>query len=142
LHQFRKLESRKGLAGSNPASSAMVNFFKKNKKEPKNLKDVLSVLSKLKENIDKTSKELVDFKKESKKNLQKVGLIRFNPFREIGGDQSFSIALLDAENNGFIVTSLYGREANRIYAKKITRGASSHTLSKEEKQALTKAMKG
>lgn len=118
-----------------------MNFFKKEKKEPANFKEILALLKKLEKDFNKTSKELADFKKESERTLQKVGMVRFNPFREIGGDQSFSIAVLDANNNGFVVTSLYGRENSRVYAKKISKGTSSHSLSKEEKQALDKAMK-
>jgi len=119
----------------------MIIFSKKDKKEPKNLKEVLAILSKLKESVDNTSKELADFKKESQKSLQKVELIRFNPFREIGGDQSFSLAVLDKDNTGFVITSLYGRESSRVYSKKISQGKPSHPLSKEEQQALNKAMK-
>jgi hypothetical protein len=119
----------------------MIQFFKKTKKEPENLKEVQEFLKKLKESADKTASDLEDFKKESKKTLQRVGIVRFNPFKETGGDQSFSIAVLDANDNGFIITSLYGREANRVYAKPINNGTSSYSLSKEEKEALDKAVK-
>ena len=141
MHRFRKPAPRNRLAGSSPASSAMIQFFKKTKKEPENLKEVQEFLKKLKESADKTASDLEDFKKESKKTLQRVGIVRFNPFKETGGDQSFSIAVLDANNNGFIITSLYGREANRVYAKPINNGTSSYSLSKEEKEALDKAAK-
>jgi len=57
----------------------------------------------------------------------------------MGGDQSFSLAMLDGENNGFIVTSLSGRSGNRIFAKPINNGKSSYQLSEEEGQALEKA---
>jgi hypothetical protein len=120
----------------------MFKFFKKTKKEPASLKQILEQLKRLEENHEKTSRELEDFKKASRKNLQKIGIIRFNPFKEIGGDQSFSVALLDADNNGFVITSHYGREANRVYAKPIKQGQSRHSLSKEEKEALNKAMAG
>ena len=131
------------IAGSNPASSAIIfmfQFFKKKKKEPANLKEVLEYLRKLTEDHQEISRELTDFKKESRKNLQKVGVVRFNPFKEVGGDQSFSIAVFDADNNGFVITSLYSHEASRVYAKPIKNGASLYALSKEEQEALNKAM--
>ncbi|MCK5081219.1 MAG: DUF4446 family protein [Candidatus Moranbacteria bacterium] len=73
----------------------------------------------------------------SLKSIHKVGLLRFNPFREIGGDQSFSLALLDDENNGAIISSLYSREGVRIYSKSIQKGESvKHPLTEEEKRAI------
>ncbi|MDP3990821.1 MAG: DUF4446 family protein [Candidatus Nealsonbacteria bacterium] len=115
-------------------------FSKKTKKEPESLKEVLSILKKLEEKTDKNSQVLEELKRENKKNLQKVGIVRFNPFKEIGGDQSFSMAVLDADNNGFVMTSHYGREANRVYIKQISRGSSSYSLAKDELEALKKAM--
>ena len=139
MHRFRKPAGRNTLTGSSPVSSAMI-FFKKTEKEPENLKEILIHLKKLEENNKEIARELADFKKESKKNLQKVGIIRFNPFKEVGGDQSFSLAVLDAIDNGFVITSLYSHEGNRVYAKPIEKGASIYSLSKEEKKALDKAM--
>jgi len=118
----------------------MIKFFKKTKKEPQNLKDVLSILEKLKGNIDKISQELAELKKNNKKNLQKVGMVRFNPFKEGGGDQSFSIAILDDSDNGFVITSLYSNANNRVYAKPIANGVSSYSLSQEEKEVINKAI--
>lgn len=118
----------------------MFNFFKKTEKEPKDLKEVLAYLEKIGQDLTTLSRDLEDFKKESKKNLQKVGMVRFNPFKESGGDQSFCIAVLDANNNGFVITSHYGREANRVYAKPIENGTSLYSLAKEEKEVLDKAM--
>ena len=129
-----------GLVGSTPTSSAMIKFFKKSKKEPVNLKEVLAYLKRLDDDVKGVTQNLTDFKKESRKNLQKVGVVRFNPFKEVGGDQSFSIAVLDADNNGFVITSLYSHEASRVYAKPIKNGASLYALSKEEQEALNKAM--
>jgi len=117
----------------------MINFFKKKQSEPRDLKEVLDVLKRLEGNFEKVSKELADLKQANKKNLQKVGMIRFNPFRKSGGDQSFSIAVLDAANNGFVVTSLYSNASNQVYAKPIVNGASVYSLSQEEKEAIDKA---
>ena len=74
-------------------------------------------------------------------SIQKVGVVRFNPFKDTGGDQSFAIALLDKNNNGVVISSLYSREGTRIYTKPIEKGNSSYHLSEEEKQAIEKAIK-
>jgi hypothetical protein len=69
--------------------------------------------------------------------LHKVGMIRFNPFRDIGGDQSFAIALLDGENNGLIISSIYSRDGVRVYTKAIQTGLSKkYQLTEEEKKAI------
>lgn len=74
------------------------------------------------------------------KSLHKMGVTRFNPFNDMGGDQSFVIALLDSENNGVILSSLYGRDGSRIYAKPVIKGESRYVLSDEEKMAIKKAI--
>ena len=117
----------------------MFKFFKKGKKEPENLKEVLAQFKDLENNFEKLSEELESLKKESKFSVQKIGIVRFNPFSEVGGDQSFSIALLDGNNNGIVITSLYSREGNRVYGKPIKAGVSEYSLSEEEKQAIEKA---
>ena len=73
--------------------------------------------------------------------VQKVGMIRFNPFGEVGGNQSFAVALLDNYNSGVIILSLYSRDGVRIYAKPVKEGKSEYQLSKEEEDALQIAMK-
>lgn len=72
--------------------------------------------------------------------VQKVGIVRFNPFDEVGGNQSFAVAFLDNYNTGVIMLSLYSRDGVRIYAKPIKSGKSEYQLSKEEAQALQIAM--
>lgn len=119
----------------------MLNFFRKKKKEPENLGEILTILRKLEEKVGGLSLELENLKKEIKFPIQKFAIVRFNPFSDIGSDQSFSIALLDGKNNGFVITSLYSREGNRIFAKPIEKGNSIYPLSKEEKEAIEKAIK-
>lgn len=72
-------------------------------------------------------------------SLQRVGLIRFNPFEDTGGDQSFSLALLDNHGDGVVISSLHGRSATRMYAKPVRRGTSRYPLSAEEEQAIYQA---
>jgi len=68
--------------------------------------------------------------------LQRVGLVRYNPFEETGGNQSFALALLDADEHGFIITSLHARAGTRIYARALTGGRAEGPLSDEETEAL------
>jgi hypothetical protein len=86
-------------------------------------------------------KEIDRLQDEGRFHVQKVGLIRFNPFQETGGDHSFSIALLDGKDTGVVLTGLHTRERTRVYAKAIKKGKSEHELSVEEKKAFTKAKK-
>ena len=103
------------------------------------MKEILSQFKDLEKNFEKFSEELEKIKKENTSNIQKVGIVRFNPFKEVGGDQSFSIALLDGDNSGVVITSLYAREEKRGYAKPIKEGNSEYPLSEEEKEAIDKA---
>jgi hypothetical protein len=69
-------------------------------------------------------------------NLRHLGFVRFNPFRDTGGDQSFAIAMADGLGNGLILSSLHARDMTRVYAKPLQHWESSHTLTDEEKQAI------
>lgn len=119
----------------------MFNFFKKNKREPKNFKELLSGLKGLEKDLKKLSFDLENLKKESKFSVQKTGIVRFNPFREVGSNQSFSIALLDGTDTGIVITSLHNREGNRVYGKLVKNGKSRYALSEEEKKAIEEAKK-
>ncbi len=110
----------------------MFKIFK-GKKEPKNLKEILSQFKDLEKKFENLSKELKELKKKNILNFQKLGIVRFNPFKEVGGDQSFSIALLDGNDSGVVITSLYTREGNRVFSKPIKEGRSEYLLSEEEK---------
>ena len=72
---------------------------------------------------------------------QKISIVRFNPFGDTGGDQSFSLAVLDAHDSGYVLTSIHGRQGTRVYAKPVDLGKSKYTLSAEEQQALDQAIK-
>ena len=74
-----------------------------------------------------------------RKALARVGLVRFNPFEDTGGNQSFALAVMDADGDGWIVSSLHTRAATRVYAKGITGGRPEAQLSEEENQALRQA---
>ena len=70
----------------------------------------------------------------------RVGVVRFRAFEDMGSDLSYAVALLDAENNGVILSSIFGREDSRSYVKPIEAGTSTYTLTEEEEEALHKAM--
>jgi len=75
--------------------------------------------------------------KEGEFHIQKVGLLRFNPFKDTGGDQSFILSLVDKNDTGVIISGLYSRSGVRWYAKKVKNGkGSEHELSEDEKKAL------
>ncbi len=72
---------------------------------------------------------------------QKISIVRFNPFGDTGGDQSFSLAVLDAQDSGYVLTSIHGRQGTRVYVKPVDFGKSKYTLSTEEQQSLSQAIK-
>jgi hypothetical protein len=75
----------------------------------------------------------------SRSHIQRLGFLRFNPFRDSGGDQSFVVALADQDGNGVVISSLHGRDATRVYAKPLTAWESVYPLTDEERQAIRKA---
>jgi hypothetical protein len=72
--------------------------------------------------------------------IQRVGVVRYNPFSDTGGDQSFAIALLDSLGNGLVVSSLHSRTETRVFAKPVQGGRSRYPLSDEEQDAIRKAL--
>jgi len=115
--------------------------FKAKKNQPISLKDLKEEIKSLREHLEKTMNDLIVLKEAHQKAISKVGMVRFNPFGEIGGDQSFSVALLDSKDSGVVITSHYGKEMQRTYAKLIKEGKSEHSLSLEEEEAIKQAQK-
>ena len=76
----------------------------------------------------------------TERSIQHVGLVRFNPFEDTGSDQSFVVALLDAQHDGFVISSLHGRGSTRVFAKPVSAGVSTHQLSNEEAEAIRLAL--
>ncbi len=107
------------------------------------LDEAIRVVRFLQDSLDKEHKDLLSrvgvIESELPKNIQKIGLVRYNPFSDAGGDQSFALALLNEQNDGIVLSSLYGREMNRVYSKPIEKGTSKYQLSDEEKQAIQNA---
>lgn len=106
------------------------------------LEHAASLLAKQQKATDELAYLLQGLAKAEESHLQKVGFIRFNPFTDTGGNQSFCLALLDRHDSGIVISSLHSRDQTRLYAKQITNGKSEHQeLSREEKEAIHKAQK-
>lgn len=77
------------------------------------------------------------------KSIHKTSVLRFNPFKEVGSNQSFSVALLDGKNSGLVISSLHTREGTRVYAKPVIAGqAGNFPLTEEEKSTIAQAIQG
>jgi hypothetical protein len=114
---------------------------KKEIMEIKTLEQAIEQINNLESKLGKANDRIKELEEKSNKFFQKFGMIRFNPFNEIGGDQSFSIAMLDNKNTGFVLTSIFIKESARIFAKPIEKGVSQYQLSEDEKQAIEQAKK-
>ena len=107
-------------------------------------KSLKTVLEELLKDVEVSKKDIVHLKQYSDKiekdgffHIQKVGLVRFNPFKDTGGDQSFILSLLDGNDTGIVISALYSRSGTRWYAKKVSKGkGEDHELSEEEKKAI------
>lgn len=93
-------------------------------------------LSELQEELHVHRTKIGEIDERVQKSIQHVGVVRFNPYKETGGNQSFAVALTNEHNNGVILSSLYTRDHVHIFAKSIEDGESVTPLSKEERQAL------
>ena len=72
--------------------------------------------------------------------IQKIGMVRYNAFKDTGSDLSFALAMLDEKNNGVVLNGIYSREMSNIYAKPVENGKSKYTLSEEEQMAIQRAV--
>jgi len=94
----------------------------------------------LKEHMMKHKKDIQNLYKKQENAFQKMGLVKYDAFHQMGGKLSFSLALLDENNNGFIINSVHSTDGCYCYTKRITAGECKLALGKEEEEALTKAL--
>lgn len=94
----------------------------------------------IKTSVEKNKKDIRILFKNMESTFQKIGIIKYDAFNQMGGKLSFCLALLDESNNGFILNSVHSAEGCYSYTKEIINGESSILLGDEEKQALNKAM--
>ena len=96
------------------------------------------------ERVERQNAEITSFIQTLDKNLenciQKIGIVRYNAFKDTGSDLSFTLALLDDKNNGVVLNGIYSREMSNIYAKPVKEGKSQYTLSEEEQEAIKRAI--
>ena len=106
------------------------------------LETILNKIKKQEQNTEALVSRCDLIEKRAQKHLQKIGFLRFNPFSDTGGDQSFVLSLLNGEEDGIVLSSLHGRGTTRLYAKPVKKGDSSKfKFSKEEKEAIKKAQR-
>ena len=95
--------------------------------------------------VSKENKELLEYCKkienEKMKCIQKVGIVRYSAYKDVGSDLSFAVALLDDNNNGVVLNGIYSADSSNIYAKPIENGTSKYTITEEEKQAIEQALR-
>lgn len=112
-------------------------------KDAESLEDTILSCIEKNEQIDQMNQllreEIIGLRKNQRITYQKMGMVKYNAFREMSGDLSYALALLDQEENGFIINSVYAKEGGYSYIKEIIKGESSILLSEEEKAALEKA---
>lgn len=104
------------------------------------LESILSHQKELKHQVAEIQKRIEVLEADAQLHIARIGIVRFNPFADTGGAQSLTLALLDNQNNGIVMTSLYSRTANRWYVKEVRAGkGKDFELSKEEEAAIKKA---
>ena len=112
-------------------------------KDAESLEDTILSCIEKNEQIDQMNQllreDIIGLRKNQRITYQKMGMVKYNAFREMSGDLSYALALLDQEENGFIINSVYAKEGGYSYIKEIVKGESSILLSEEEKAALEKA---
>lgn len=112
-------------AGSENVEQVLLSYLKKT--------------NELEKRAEEAEKRIASLDAESETHLQNFGMVRYNAFDGVGGEQSFSLALLDDHKNGVAITGIYGRAETRVYAKPIDNGISKYTLSPEENEAIERA---
>ncbi len=103
-------------------------------------KEVIEAISGFEKDNQILERKLTGFKKDSLDNFSRMAVLKYNPYNDTGGDQSFSLVILNGKMDGVLITSLHSRSGTRTYLKNIKSGKSELELSKEEKKVLKQAM--
>ncbi|MBI2600734.1 DUF4446 family protein [Candidatus Daviesbacteria bacterium] len=108
----------------------------------KKFEEVLSGVEELSSRLLESNKKIKELELKGLEHIQRVELMRYNPYDDAGGDQSFSIAILDGDGTGVVLTSLHARSGTRVYSKPVLKGKpENYQFSKEEEIVVKKAMK-
>lgn len=109
-----------------------------------NINEMLEEYVKNVDEIKAENKEIIEYcqKLDDRSNdyLKKMGMVRYNAYKDTGSNLSFTLAILDNENNGFVLNGIYARDNSNIYAKPVVNGKSEYVLSNEEEEAIRKAI--
>ncbi len=109
-----------------------------------NLEEMMKTYINRVNEVDRKNDEIINFCNKIDNNIkicsQKIGIVRYNAFKDTGSDLSFSLAILDDYNNGVVLNGIYARDSSNIYAKPVENGESKYVLSNEEKEAIYKAI--
>lgn len=105
------------------------------------LERLLNNQNKLEGEVKNLKNHIVALEDKTQFHIQKIGLVKFSPYSETGGKQSFALSLLNEKDTGVVLLSLHNREETRIYIKQVQKGGSNYELSKEEKLSIEEAKK-
>lgn len=110
----------------------------------KNLEEIIQSQTRLLEmtleKMHQFEERLLEVEKLAGQSLHKYNLVRFNAFHDVGGELSFALALLNQQGDGLVISSIYGREDARVYAKALKKGQAASQMSAEEQKAIINAM--
>lgn len=108
----------------------------------KKFEELIQSVSDFENDLGNEKNRITVLEKNGLKSVQEIKLVRYNPYDDTGGDQSFSVSLLDKQGNGIVVTSLHARSGTRVFAKPVKSGqAESYELSKEEQEVIKDTLK-
>lgn len=130
FYKLRKIEKK---------YTDFISKFDKNESIEETLKNYIQVVNNVNEDNKIMHANYLNLEKQLNKCAQRVGMVRYNAFDDVGSDLSFALAILDNEYNGFVLNAIYARNSNNIYAKPIENGTSKYTLSEEEIKAVSRA---
>lgn len=116
-----------------------ISKFDKKESIEETLKNYIQVINNVNEENKIMQVNYQNLEKQVNKCTQRIGVVRYNAFDDVGSDLSFALAMLDNENNGFVLNAIYARNSSSIYAKPIENGTSKYTLSEEEIKAVSRA---
>jgi hypothetical protein len=126
-----------------------VRAYREIVREPKGATSLHDLLAGNADAVERASERMTEMESmhatidhRTRRSLQHIGMVRFNPFEDTGSDQSFAIALLDDQRDGIVLSGLHGRANTRIFAKPVEAGSSSNQLSDEESEAIRIALSG
>jgi len=117
--------------------SEFISKFDKNENIEETLKDYINMVNNVNEDNKIMHANYLNLEKQLNRCAQKIGIVRYNAFDDVGSDLSFALAVLDNENNGVVLNAIYAMTSNNIYAKPIENGTSKYTLSEEEIHAVS-----